>query len=75
MFVIRAVDARRFIPFKLYTVNVLLNCALLAVQTVFMVLQLPGWLYVQAGCIVLMLILNAKPLLATLNRIKNIRKR
>ena len=75
VFVIRAIDARRFIPFKLYTLSVLENCLILAVQTVFMVLQLPGWLPVQAVCIVLMLIINRRPLFATIGRIKNIRKR
>ena len=74
VFVIRAVDARRFIPFKLYTLGVIENFLLLTVQTVFMVLQLPGWLAVQAACIVLMLLINRKPLFATLGRIKNIRK-
>jgi O-antigen/teichoic acid export membrane protein len=74
VFVIRAVDARRFIPFKLYTLGVIENFLLLTVQTVFMVLQLPGWLAVQAACIVLMLLINRKPLFATLARIKNIRK-
>ena len=75
VFVIRAIDTRKFIAFKLYTLSVVENCVLLTVQTVFMVLQLPGWLPVQAVCIVLMLLLNRKPLLATLGRIKNIRKR
>ena len=75
VFVIRAVDARRFIPFKLYTLGVIENFLLLTVQTVFMVLQLPGWLAVQAACIVLMLLINRKPLFATLGRIKNFRKR
>ena len=75
VFVIRAVDARQFIRFKLYTFGVVENCLILTVQTVFMVLQLPGWLAVQAACIVLMLLINRKPLFATLGRIKNIRKR
>ena len=75
VFVIRAVDARKFIRFNLYTFGVVENCVILAVQTVFMVLQLPGWLIVQAVCIALMFVINRKPLFATLGRIKNIRKR
>ena len=75
VFLIRAIDARRFIPFKLYTFGVVENCVIHTVHTVFMVLQLPGWLAVQAACIVLMLAINRKPLFATLGRIKNIRKR
>lgn len=75
VFIIRAVDARRFIPFNLYTFGVIENFLLLTVQTVFMVLQLPGWLAVQAACIVLMLAINRKPLFATLGRIRHFRGR
>ena len=51
VFVIRAVDARKFIPFRFYVVGVTENCILLTVQTLFIVLQLPGWKIAQAVCI------------------------
>lgn len=69
VFVIRAVDARRFIPFKLYTLGVVENAVLLTVQIVFMVLELPGWRIAQGVCIALLLFLNAKPLLASIQRV------
>ena len=69
VFVIRAVDARRFIPFKLYTLGVTENVVLLTVQIVFIVLELPGWQIAQGVCIALLLWLNAKPLLASAKRI------
>lgn len=69
VFVIRAVDARRFIPFKLYTLGVVENAVLLTVQIVFMVLELPGWQIAQAVCIALLLFLNSKPLLASVRRV------
>lgn len=69
VFVIRAVDARRFIPFKLYTLGVVENAVLLTVQIVFMVLELPGWQIAQGVCIALLLFLNAKPLLASIQRV------
>ena len=62
VFVIRAVDARKFIPFRFYVVGVTENCILLTVQTLFIVLQLPGWKIAQAVCILLLLLLNRKPL-------------
>ncbi len=74
VFLIRAVDARRFIPFQLYHLGVAENCVLLAVQTVYMVLELPGWKVVQGVCIALLLFLNRVPLLSTLRRVKNIRR-
>lgn len=69
VFVIRAVDARRFIPFKLYTLGVVENAVLLTVQIVFMVLELPGWQIAQGVCIALLLYLNSKPLLASVKRV------
>lgn len=69
VFVIRAVDARRFIPFKLYTLGVVENAVLLTVQIVFMVLELPGWKIAQGVCIALLLYLNSKPLLASVKRV------
>lgn len=69
VFVIRAVDARRFIPFKLYTLGVVENAVLLTVQIVFIVLELPGWQIAQGVCIALLLFLNAKPLLASIQRV------
>ena len=69
VFVIRAVDARRYIPFKLYTLGVVENAVLLTVQIVFIVLELPGWQAAQGVCVALLLYLNSKPLLASAKRI------
>lgn len=69
VFVIRAVDARRFIPFRLYTLGVAENCVLLGVQIVCIVLQLPGWKLIQGVCLALLLWLNAKPLMASVHRV------
>ena len=68
MFVIRAVDARKFIRSGFYVVGVTENCILVTVQTLFIVLQLPGWKIAQAVCILLLLLLNRKPLLAGAER-------
>ena len=74
VFLIRAADVRRFIPFRLYTAGIIENCVILAVQTVFMVLELPGWIGVQIGALVLLTILNRTPLLSTAKRILSFRK-
>ena len=74
VFIIRAADVRRFIPFKLYTFGIVENCVILTVQTVFMVLELPGWVGVQIGCVVLLTVLNRTPLLSTFKRVLSIRK-
>ena len=74
VFLIRAADVRRFIPFRLYTAGIIENCVILAVQTVFMVLELPGWIGVQIGALVLLTILNRTPLMSTAKRILSFRK-
>ena len=60
VFVIRALNARKYIPFKLYLPQVVLNIAVILLQSIFMVLSLPFNLIVQAGCIILLLIINYK---------------
>ena len=50
------------------------NCILLTVQTLFIVLQLPGWKIAQAVCILLLLLLNRKPLLAGAGKIVRFRR-
>ena len=74
VFVIRAVDARKFIPFRFYVVGVTENCILLTVQTLFIVLQLPGWKLAQGVCIALLLLLNRKPLMDGAGKIVHFRR-
>ncbi|MBR6532859.1 MAG: polysaccharide biosynthesis C-terminal domain-containing protein [Clostridia bacterium] len=60
IFVIRAVNVIKYIPFKMYYKTVILNTAILVVQTVFMVCDLPFNIAVQTASIILMGILNFK---------------
>ena len=75
VFLIRAADVRRFIPFKLYTLGIIENCVILTVQILFMVLELPGWVAVQIIGLAVMLWLNRTPLLSTFNRVLSMRKK
>ena len=75
VFVIRAADVRRFIPFKLYPIGLTENSILLLVQIVFMVLELPGCAIVQIVCFALMLFLNRTPVKNTLGRMFSMVKR
>lgn len=60
VFVIRAINASKYIPFNLYWLSVILNTAIIIVQTVFMVMDLPYNYLVQAVCVVLLAIVNFK---------------
>lgn len=72
VFIIRAVNARKYIPFKLYGGRVAINTVLILVQTVFMVADLKGWIAVQAVCILLLIAVNFKFILACVYKILRI---
>lgn len=61
-FGIRAVSARRLLPFRLDGVRLAGNTVILAVQTVAMVCALPMQAAIQALCLGLLLAVNGKPL-------------
>lgn len=68
VFIIRALNARKYIPFKLYLPQVVLNTAVILLQSIFMVISLPFNLIVQAVCIVLLLIINYKFIMVFINK-------
>ncbi len=60
IFVIRAVNVIKYIPFKMYSKNVTINTLILLVQTVFMVCDLPFNIWVQVLAILVMAVVNYK---------------
>ncbi|MBQ4119788.1 MAG: polysaccharide biosynthesis C-terminal domain-containing protein [Clostridia bacterium] len=60
IFVIRAINASKYIPFNLYWKNVILNTAIIVLQTVFMVCKLPFNIVVQVVSILLLALVNFK---------------
>jgi len=60
IFVIRAINVQKYIPFKLYMTKVLLNTAVVLVQSIFMILSLPFYIPVQGVCIILLIAINYK---------------
>ena len=75
VFLVRAVSIRRLLPFSLAIPTVLLDTVLLTAQAVFLTLQLPGWLPVQAFCLTLLLILNGKPLFLAVEKLFGARRK
>ncbi|MBQ8551433.1 MAG: polysaccharide biosynthesis C-terminal domain-containing protein [Clostridia bacterium] len=63
VFIIRAVNTRKFIRFDLHTAKLIVNTAVIGLQTVFMVCELPLWIIVQVIGIAVIFALNAKPIL------------
>ena len=69
VFLIRAVNSRKYIPYKLYGGHIAVNTALITVQIVFSVLELPFRIPVQAICLLLLAVVNFKFLLPCLTRL------
>jgi Na+-driven multidrug efflux pump len=60
VFVIRAIDSARYIPFNMYWGNVILNTGIILVQSVFMICSLPFNALVQAIGVIALGIVNFK---------------
>ena len=69
VFIFRAINSRRYIPFCLYTGFIVVNTVLIALQTVFAVTEWHGWMVVQAVCVVSLCIVNAGFLLPLFKKI------
>lgn len=73
-FGIRAVSSRRLLPFRLYKGRLLANTLILLFQMLDMILELPLWPVIQALCLVLLLLINGKQLLAVAEKIVCLKK-
>ncbi len=69
VFIIRAVNTRKFIRFPLHTPKLIANTAIIGVQTVFMIFEFPYWIPVQIIGIAAIFIINAKPILGGVMKI------
>ena len=68
VYLIRAVNTRRHLPFRQYPLQVAFNTVVVSVQALFMILRLPGWIWVQVGAIAVILALNDRPLVSMVMR-------
>lgn len=62
VFLVRAANARRPIPFRLFKAALFTDSAVLAVQILFLSFQWPGWKVIQGIAIAALLFLNQAPL-------------
>lgn len=68
VYVIRAINTRRHLPFRQYPLQVAFNTAVVGVQALAMILRTPGWIWIQLGAILLILFVNARPLVSMILR-------
>ncbi len=69
VYAIRAYDTRAYVKFNMHTGRVILNTALLFIQSFVMIESMPYWRYIQAAIVVIMLLLNGREIFATVMRI------
>lgn len=69
IFVLRAVNVKKYIVFPLHGGRIILNTVLLLVQCGLMLWQPAGWYYYQIGMFFAILALNFMPLIDTVKRI------
>lgn len=62
VFIIRTVNARQYVRFGIHPVKLIINTALLSVQSYIMIREISGWIFWQIGFLVLILVFNGKPI-------------
>ena len=69
IFILRAVNVKKYIAFSLHTPRLAANSVLLGAQCVCMVIHPAGWYYYQLAAFAIILVFNFKPLIETVKRI------
>ena len=68
-FIIRAAVAKKYIPFKLYSMHIIINSVIIFVQAVVMIFETKYWIIIEAVLFVLLGIINIKFVLGFVNKI------
>lgn len=63
VFIIRAVNTQRYVRFDMNPSVLVLNGAVLLIQCIVMYTELPYWIVIESVCFVIMVALNAKPII------------
>ena len=74
-FAIRAVTSRRLIPFTLFTPRLIGSGLLLGIQSLLCFTANPGAPFFQMACLLLLLVLNRKPFVLTIQQLAKLVRR
>ena len=69
VYAIRAYDTRFYVRFNMHTVRVIINTAVLILQTVIMISAVRYWKYMQLVLVIFMLLFNGREIFSTVMRI------
>jgi O-antigen/teichoic acid export membrane protein len=68
VYLLRAVNTRRHLPFRQYPIRVAVNTLLVGAQAVAMILRMSGWIWIQVGAILLIFAINVRPMIVIVLR-------
>ncbi len=69
VFVVRSIDARKYIGFKLYSFHIIGNTVILLIQAAVMIFSIPYWYIIEVVCIALLFFINYKFLIGFIEKI------
>ncbi len=62
VFILRAYNTRQFIAFDLHVPKLTANTVILGIQTLFMVFEWEGWIFIQVLGVFVIFVINARPI-------------
>lgn len=74
VFLIRSKNARKLLPFRLYSQRLTVNCMIMAIQIIWLVGELPGWQLVQLIAVGAFLAIDGKYLVSIFSSLKSMYK-
>ena len=74
VFLIRSKNARKLLPFRLYSQRLTVNCMIMAIQIIWIVGELPGWQLVQLIAVGAFLAIDGKYLVSIFSSLKSMHK-
>jgi len=69
VFVIRCVNVKKYIPFKLYGQHIITNTLIILIQSVALIFEIKYWMIIEAVCLILMVVINKRFVFGFLNKI------
>lgn len=68
-FFVRGINSRKYIPYNLYFTHTLINTLIIFIQAAIMIFEVKYWIFWQALCILLLVIINRKFILKGISKI------
>lgn len=68
-FIVRTVIAKKYIPFKIYGMHIIINSIIIFVQTAVMIFEIKYWILIECALLILLIAVNSKFVMNFVNKI------